>query len=319
MALSLAAALLLLFGGVLWVTQPLLPAGRRPESPRADPERLESDVRKLTTGLSPRDFAHHANLEGAARWLGEELRSAGGRVEDQRFSAAGQEYRNVLASFGPATRERIVVGAHYDTDGPLPGADDNASGVAGLLELARLLGREPPRSRVELVAYALEEMPFFATGEMGSRVHARALVKSGVPVRAMFSLEMVGFFSDAPGSQKFPFSLLRLFYPDRGNFIAVVGRVRDGLLVRRVKRSMRSASDLPVHSIAAPRSVPGLGLSDHASYWDAGYPAVMITDTAFYRNDRYHTERDTPDSLDYRRMAKVVEGVFEAVRDLAGR
>jgi hypothetical protein len=318
-AWSLSAALILLLGGVLWVTQPLLPAGRRSASARADPERLERAVRKLSTGLSPRDFAHHGNLERAARWLGEELGSAGGRVEEQRFSAAGKEYRNILASFGPATRERIVVGAHYDTEGPLPGADDNASGVAGLLELARLLGREPPGLRVELVAYALEEMPFFATPEMGSHVHARSLAKSGVPVRAMFSLEMIGFFSDDPGSQKFPFSLLRLFYPDRGNFIAVVGRVRDGLLVRRVKRSMRSASDLPVHSIAAPRSVPGLDLSDHASYWDAGYPAVMITDTAFYRNDRYHTERDTPDSLDHRRMAKVVDAVLGAIRDLAKR
>jgi hypothetical protein len=307
-----------LVGGGLWITQPLFSVPRpAPPRRRADPARLERDVRRLVQEFSPRDFTHPENLQRAARWIANELGSSGGRVEEQPFGAGGESYRNVLASFGPEGPERIVIGAHFDTDGPLPGADDNASGVAALLELARLLRGENPPTRVELAAYALEEMPFFGSRQMGSAVHARALASAGARVRAMFSLEMVGFFSEERGSQGFPFSVLRLLYPDRGNFIAVVGRTRDGLLVRRVKRSMRSGSDLPVHSIAAPRAVPGLDLSDHASYWDAGYPAVMITDTAFYRNDRYHTERDTPDSLDYGRMAKVVDGLLEAVRDLA--
>jgi hypothetical protein len=133
----------------------------------------------------------------------------------------------------------------------------------------------------------------------------------------MLCLEMIGCFSKEASSQQFPLPLLRLFYPRRGNFIAVVGRVRDGPLVRRVKGSMRAGTDLPVHSIDAPRSLPGVDLSDHSSYWDLGYPAVMITDTAFYRNEGYHTEQDTPETLDYSSLAKVVDGVARAVRDLA--
>jgi hypothetical protein len=164
---------------------------------------------------------------------------------------------------------------------------------------------------VELAAYALEELPVFGTREMGSAVHARSLRASGARVRGMICLEMIGFFSKDPKSQRFPIELLGLFYPRQGDFIAVVGRVLDGRLARRVKRSMRSASELPVYSINAPRSLPGVDLSDHASFWEAGYPAVMVTDTAFYRNERYHTEEDTPDTLDFVAMAKVVDGLLQ--------
>jgi hypothetical protein len=211
----------------------------------------------------------------------------------------------------------VVVGAHYDTAGPLPGADDNASGVAGLLELARALGAAPPEGRVDLVAYTLEEPPFFMTPRMGSAVHAASLRREGIEVRAMISLEMIGYFTDAPNSQTFPLGILRFFYPRTGNFIAVVGKLGQGSTLRRIKQAMRAASDLPVESINAPTWIPGVDFSDHRSYWMAGYPAAMITDTAFYRNDRYHTVQDTPESLDYSRMAKVVEGVHCAVRALA--
>jgi Zn-dependent M28 family amino/carboxypeptidase len=224
---------------------------------------------------------------------------------------------NIVATFGPETPERIVVGAHYDTFMDYPGADDNASGVAGLLELARMLGQAPPSLRVELVAFTLEEPPFFRTDAQGSAVHAESLRAKDVRVRAMLNLEMIGCFSDAPGSQAFPLPLLKLWYPDTGNFIVVVGQLGRGALVRDVKRAMRGASDLPVHSINAPAFIPGVDFSDHLSYWERGYPAVMITDTAFYRNPRYHTAQDTPATLDYARMAKVTDGVHAAVRTLA--
>jgi Zn-dependent M28 family amino/carboxypeptidase len=316
-ALLLAAGVVLF--GWFWLTQPLLlPARRAAVSAPADPFRLERDVRRLAEDFFPRDFSHPRNLARAADFLALEFRSAGAEVREQTFQAGGRAYRNVLASFGPDSRDLVVVGAHYDTHGELPGADDNASGVAGLLELARLLAALPLPTRVDLVAFSLEELPVFGSRDMGSAVHARSLRASGARVRGMVCLEMIGFFSKDPGSQKFPFELLRLFYPHRGDFIAVVGRVRDGSIVRRVKGSMRSASNLPVYSINAPRSLPGVDLSDHSSYWQAGYPAVMVTDTAFYRNERYHTEEDTPDTLDYVAMAKVVDGVLAAVLDLAG-
>lgn len=287
-------------------------------APAVDPARLEAHVRKLAETFVPRDEAHPENLDRAAGYVREELQSAGGRVEDQPFQVRGTTYRNVIASFGPETRERIVVGAHYDAAGPYPGADDNASGVAGLIELARLLGRNPPRSRVDLVAFSLEEPPNFGGSAMGSAVHAASLREQGVRLRAMIGLEMIGYFSDAPGSQQFPLPGLRALYPSTGNFITVAGKLGQGGLVRRIKKAMRSASPLGVESISAPASLPGISLSDHRNYWEAGYPAVMITDTAFYRNDNYHTASDTPDTLDYRRMAMVVQGLDGAVRALAG-
>ncbi|HKI00626.1 MAG TPA: M28 family peptidase [Thermoanaerobaculia bacterium] len=283
---------------------------RRPAP--VDPARLEAHVRALA-GFAPRDESHPENLDRAAAYIRQELRRAGGRVEDQTFETAGETYRNVVARFGPETGERLVVGAHYDAAGPYPGADDNASGVAGLIELAHLLGKSPPPLPVELVAYSLEEPPYFGSRAMGSAIHAAALKKQGARVRAMIGLEMIGYFSDEPGSQQFPAPGLGLLYPSRGNFITVVGKLGQGGLVRRIKKAMRSAGPLPVESITAPTSLPGVDLSDHRNYWAAGYEAVMITDTAFLRNPHYHRDSDRPETLDYRRMAGVVEGVNAAV------
>jgi Zn-dependent M28 family amino/carboxypeptidase len=281
------------------------------------PERLEAHVRSLAQRFVPRDYTHPENLDRAAAYIRTEFTRAGGATAEQPYDAGGRSYRNVVASFGPESGERIVVGAHYDVDGELPGADDNASGVAGLIELAYLLGRSLPRMRVELVAYSLEELPFFGTPYMGSAVHARSLKEQRAEVRAMVSLEMIGYFSNESGTQQFPLEALRPFYPSTGNFIAIVGKPGQTSLVRKIKRAMRSATPLPVHSINAPRWVPGVDFSDHVSYWDAGYAAVMITDTAWYRNPNYHTARDTAETLDYVRMALVVQGVDAAVRAIA--
>jgi len=286
--------------------------------PKATVCNLEAHVRALVS-FSPRDETHPESLDRTAAWIRRELQEAGGKVEDQAFEAKGAVYRNVLAHFGPATRERIVVGAHYDAAGPYPGADDNASGVAGLIELARLLGEVPPQIHVELVAFTLEEPPSFTTPAMGSAIHAASLKERGIPIRAMIALEMIGYFTDVPGSQEYPLSILKLFYPTRGNFIGVVGKLGQGALVRRIRNAMRRASPLPVHSISAPRWLPGVDFSDHRSYWAAGYDAVMITDTAFYRNPNYHAADDTQETLDYERMAMVVKGVYSAVMAEGGR
>jgi len=228
----------------------------------------------------------------------------------QNFQVDGAPYRNVIARFGPTQGPLLVIGAHYDADHDTPGADDNASGIAGLLELARLLGVHPPPRPVELVAYSLEELPYFRTESMGSVQHARALVEARRDVQLMIAMEMIGYFRDDPGSQSFPVQALSALYPDRGNFIAVVGRFGDFSALRRVKALFTGATDLPVESINAPRSVTGIDFSDHASYWHFGIPALMITDTSFFRNPNYHGAGDTPDTLDYARMAKVVSGVY---------
>lgn len=315
----IAAALLgLLAVGAAWLTQPVRARlAADGDGPSPDPARLERRVRELVERFHPRDGGHPENMRRAAAWIAAELRATGAAVSEQGFPAAGAEYVNVVAAYGPETRDVVVVGAHYDVAGEMPGADDNASGVAGLLELADLLAGATLSRRVELVAFANEEAPYFATPGMGSEVYAVSLARQGRGVRGMLCLEMLGCFSDESGSQQLPFAVLKLVYPSRGNFIAVVGSAGGAGLVRSVKRSMREASDLPVYSINAPSFVHGVDLSDHSTFWRRNLPAVMITDTAFYRNPRYHTEHDTPDTLDYRRMAQVVAGVRGSVLELA--
>lgn len=303
----------------LWIQTVEPSFGRRtPDRTAADvdPARLEADVRAIVA-LGPRDFAHLDGLERVSHYVFEAFEAAGGRPRLEPYKVGELQYYNVSARYGPETGPRLVVGAHYDTAGPLPGADDNASGVAGVLALARLLAAHPPERAIELVAYCLEEPPYFRTPAMGSAVHAGRLRQEGVELAAMFSLEMIGYFRDEPASQGYPMPLLRRLYPGTGNFIAVVGTWGQRGLGGRVARAMRAVSDLPVEVISAPRLVIGVDFSDHANYWDAGYPALMITDTSFYRNAAYHTEHDTPDTLDYPRMARVVEGVWNALLALS--
>jgi len=309
--------LLVLIAAWFWVTQPLLSRAIQNSQRIVDPARLEAHVRKLSIEMGPRDEGHPENLDHVAAYIKTEFSQTGAFVSEQVYRVNARSYRNVIAHFGPETEERIIVGAHYDTAGPLPGADDNASGVAGLIELARLLKPQELKVRVELVAFSTEEPPYFGTTGMGSYVHADSLRQQNVRVRAMFSLEMIGYFSDAPNSQHFPIGLLSALYPSTGNYIAVVGRLSDASLVRRTKAAMSNAAPLPVYSINAPQFVTGVDFSDQRNYWHAGYNAVMITDTAFYRNRNYHAEQDTAEKLDYKRMAMVVEGVYATVSELS--
>jgi len=207
----LAAALLLIVALCLYLTQPLIRIANISTAISVDPARLETHVRALSESFVPRDESHPENLDRCAAYIRREFEGATARVSEQPFSVAGKTYRNVIAHFGPETKELVVVGAHYDTAGPLPGADDNASGVAGLLELARLLDNAQLPIRVELVAYTLEEPPFFGSEQMGSAMHAKDLKREGAIVRVMLSLEMIGYFSDARDSQQYPSSVLSLF------------------------------------------------------------------------------------------------------------
>jgi Zn-dependent M28 family amino/carboxypeptidase len=305
-------------GRGLLVAQPVLFSARPRTVAAVDPERLRAHVERLSQTLHPRSEQYPENLDRAAAYIRDELSAAGARVGEQTYEFAGDTFRNVIGAFGPEDGERLVVGAHYDAVAGTHGADDNASGVAGLIELARLLRAAAPPIRIDLVAWSLEEPPHFREPEMGSMQHAAGLRRDGVRVRAMISLEMIGYFTDAPRSQGFPVGLLRLIYPDAGNFIAVVGRFGDARVLRRVKASMRGATDLPVRSLCGPTFLPGVDFSDHLSYWAHGYPGLMITDTSFYRNPHYHEPTDTADRLDYARMAKVVQGVYAALMDLGG-
>ena len=271
------------------------------------PERLEAHVRFLSEQCHPRHSLARENQAKAMAYIEARLREAGGRVERQPFPTPSGTFENIIAHFGPNDGPRYVVGAHFDTCGIQPGADDNASGVAGLLELAVLLGREKTLpAHFELVTYNLEEPPWFAGPYMGSAVHARKLQEQKVNVALMLSLEMIGYFRDERGSQSYPLPLLGLLYPSRANFIAIVGRLDQRAVVGDFKRACVGTADIPVVSIAAPTFVPAIDFSDHRNYWAEGYPALMITDTSFLRNSHYHQTSDTADTLDYRRLAEVV-------------
>jgi hypothetical protein len=293
----------------------------KPMNIQADKERLRQDVQTLAAMVPPRNAKNVASLDKSASYILEEFRKTGGRTEIQGFIQDGEEYKNVICSFGPQAGERIVVGAHYDVQGDQPGADDNASGVAGLLELSRLVQSRKTdlKCRIDFAAYTLEEGQFWkhpCARHYGSYIHARSLAKAGITVRAMICLEMIGYFSDRPGSQKYPLFFLRWFYPGKGNFIAVVGKWGQGDLVNRVKTSLAVLARVPVESLTATSCIPGVSFSDHQSYWKFHYPAVMITDSTFYRNKNYHKPGDAADTLDYDRMAEVVKGLYGTIIQL---
>lgn len=316
---------LLAFAVVAVVTQPFV-TSIPSQPPRVDAAQLEKHVKHLSVELYPRSFDRFRNIELAAQYITDEFKAAGAVVTIQEVTVQEAKYKNIIAHFGPDTGSLLVIGAHYDSHGDpgagaiyrgghaletlTPGADDNASGVAGLLELSRLFSRNPPAHPIELVAYTLEEPPHFRTEHMGSAWHARSLAAANRNVRLMLSLEMIGYFSDQPRSQKYPIPGMSYLYSDRGDFVALVGKWSDFNATRKVKALMRGATDLAVYSINAPPLLAGIDFSDHLSYWNEGFPALMVTDTAFYRNANYHQAGDTFEKLDYRRMAKVVQSVF---------
>jgi len=280
--------------------------------------RLKRLVEVLAGEIGERHVGRPQALHAAESFIAGELVSLGYDVARQTYRAEGVESSNLEVTVPGANRasEIVLVGAHYDTVPGSPGADDNASGVAGVIEIARSLREARLARTVRLVAFVNEEPPFFYFGEMGSRVYARAARQRGDDIRVMLSLEMLGCYSDAAGSQAYP-PLFGLFYPEAGNFIAFVSNLRSRRALREVVSAFKGGSDFPAEKLASPGIVPGVSWSDQLSFWREGYPGVMVTDTAFYRYRHYHQATDTPDRIDFTRMAKVDDGLAKAVASLA--
>ena len=320
LAWSLARVLLMLLivlvTGCILVSQPTMHSNQA-SAKTADPGRLREHVEVLSQTFHPRDWQNPANLDRCADYIAGHFERAGAKVEFQHFTVMEKRYRNVIGRFGVGKERKLIIGAHYDSCSDTPGADDNASGVAGLLELARLISEEPPDAEVELVAYTLEEPPFFGGPEMGSVIHANSVAEQKSRLTGVIVLEMIGYFSDEPGSQTYPIPMLKAFYPNRGDFITVVGRWDQGGWIKDIKSAMKGRAGIPVHSFRGPKTLPGVDFSDHRNYWPHGIRAAMVTNTAFYRNKAYHTASDTADRLDYERMGMVVVAVYEAVHQLA--
>ena len=289
---------------------------------KASEARLRKHVEQLTEGEGYRNYRDLKALNRAADYIYKTFKKQTENVFIQAFKVDGKEYKNVYASFGPVNAPRIIIGAHYDVCGDQMGADDNASGVAGLLELARLFAEADKSKwemRIDLVAYSLEEPPYFDTKHMGSSVHATALETNKTPVVGMISLEMIGFFDDEKGSQDYPLGILKLFYGGRGDYITVVRKSGSGKFARMFTKEFKKKGKRNVRTkvFKAPRwLVPSIGLSDHKNYWGFKWSALMITDTSFYRNKNYHEETDKPDTLDYFRMSAVVTNVFKAIQSI---
>jgi hypothetical protein len=284
---------------------------------RESADRLRVTVFELAGRIGRRNFIRYAELRESEEFLRASLTELGYEVHRQTYEAGGLEFVNleVLLS-GDSTRSGcLVVGAHYDSVYGSPGADDNASGTAALLELARLLSERSFHRPLRLAFFVNEEPPYFQTDAMGSRVYALELAKQRIEVAAMLSLESIGCFSSEPGSQHYPFPL-HFLYPDTGDFIGFVGNHDSRALVRRVIGVFRRETAFPSEGLAVPDVIPGVGWSDHWSFWQEGWPALMVTDTALFRNPTYHEPTDTPDTLDYEAMARIVHGLVAVIEEL---
>jgi len=279
--------------------------------------RLREQVTTLAGTIGERNTRRYQALQRAADYISGRFASCGFRVRGQDYTADGMEVRNIVAEIAGTVRpaEIVIIGAHYDSPPGSPGADDNASGVAALLELARRFSHGKPARTLRFVAFTNEEPPYFQTGLMGSRVYASGAKRRNEKIVAMLSLESIGYYSDAPGSQLYPFPF-NLFYPDTGNFIGFVGNFGSRSLLRRAIGAFRTSTPFPSEGVSSPEFITGIGWSDHWSFWQEGYPALMVTGTALFRNPHYHQPTDTPDRLDYGRMARVVGGLEQVVRDL---
>jgi hypothetical protein len=301
-----------------------LPRAPLDDELRASALRLEEHVRGVAS--RPHNLDYPDALEDAARYIETTLIGQGYQPQPQVYHVGGRAVRNIEVVIEPrhgrdsvvaGSGGTLVVGAHYDAPDDSPGANDNGSGVAALLELTRCLRTAQLERRMRLVFFVNEEQPYGKTPDMGSFRHAQALKETGEPVTGMFALETLGHFSDQPGSQRFPFPF-GLLFPNRGNFVAFAGMIRGRSLVHRSVAQFRSVCAFPAIGAVAPNWIEGVDLSDHWAYDQFGFPACMITDTAPFRNPFYHSPADTPDTVDYASLARVVQGLEAMFRRMAG-
>jgi len=283
---------------------------------KSDTILIKNHFSVITKTKNYRNYQNIEQLNEIAKYIHTDFLNYSDSVYYQKFEVNGIVYKNVICSFGTENTKRIVVGAHYDVCGNQEGADDNASGVIGLLELARQLKGIKLKNRIDLVAYTLEEPPYFRTEFMGSFIHAKSLVDEKTEVYGMISLEMIAYFKDEKKSQTYPIGILKLIYGGKGNFITLVNKMYAGKFAREFSNKMKKKSSIKTKKFKAPRILPGIDFSDHRNYWHFGISALMITDTSFYRNFNYHQKSDTIETLDLNRMALVIDEVLQTLIQL---
>ena len=286
------------------------------DADHATAKRFEAHVIELCRNPAGRNFIEKKGLDAARKYIAGQFESSGYQVKFHEYQLNGDAVANIEVELTGTSRpkEIIIVGAHYDAVPGAPGANDNGSGVAAILELADRFKDKSFQHTIRFLAFVNEEPPNAMTGNMGSYVYAKKVAKNKENIIAMFSLETIGYFSDETGSQHYP-PIFNLFYPKKGNFIAFVSNLSSNGLVTKSIRSFRMHATFPSEGIAAPAFIPGISWSDHWSFWKHGYPAIMITDTAPYRYPAYHTSEDTPDKVDYEKMVYVVKGIEKMIQE----
>ncbi len=286
--------------------------------PQVSLEALAAHVRRLGGRIGERNVFRPQALAAAADFIEETWTAQGYRVAHQAYETAGVRCANLEVMRVGHSRpdEILLIGAHYDSVMGSPGANDNGSGVAALLELSRLFAGVTPAVSVRFVAFVNEEPPFFTTRDQGSMVYAEAARARADDIRLMVALETIGCYSDRPGSQRYP-APFGLFYPEAGNFLGFVADFRARRLMRATARIFRANSDFPLEHVATFRFIPGIGWSDHEAFWRHGYRAFMVTDTAPYRYPHYHAPSDTPDKLAYPEFGRATEGLWRTFRTVA--
>jgi hypothetical protein len=285
-------------------------------SAQSDTTLIKSYLKTLTKTPKFRNHSNIDQLDITAGYIKTIFRKSSDSVYFQEYTFDQKSYKNIICSFGTENKKRIIVGAHYDVCGDQEGADDNASGIVGLLELARLLKGKKLNYRIDLVAYTLEEPPYFRTELMGSYIHAKSLKESNATVYGMISLEMIGYFKDEPKSQTYPLDILSVKYGNKGNYITLVKKSGSGEFVSQFSKSFKATKSILTKTFSGPPKLPGIDFSDHLNYWKFGYDAMMITDTSFYRNKNYHQKTDTMETLDIQRMSRVIDGIYNGLISL---
>jgi hypothetical protein len=280
-------------------------------------EELRADVQKLAGEIGERNMWHYPQLNAAADFIEDSFSRAGLHPRRDSYEIRGQACHNIEAEIAGTRPEILLIGAHYDSVFGSPGANDNGSGVAAMLALARRFAGKTTEYTVRFVAFVNEEPPYFLGGDMGSFVYASRCKARGDKISAMISLETIGYFSDAPRSQTYPSPGFGVFYPRVGNFIGFVSNVHSRTLLRRVVALFRKHAKIPSEGAALPSFIPGVSWSDQWSFWRCGYPGIMVTDTAPFRYPHYHSASDTPDKLDYDRFTLVVSGMEKVIEGLA--
>ena len=276
---------------------------------------LYQHVKTLSVDIGDRHLWSGQSLSKSADYIESTLAAYGYPVGRNSYSCYGKDVSNLIAEKTGTDERRVIIGAHYDTVPGTPGADDNASGVAGLLELARLHKGSLSKRTLIFVALVNEEPPCFGSNHMGSMVYAKQLRERRIPVEVMISLEMIGYFSRGR-IQTYPLPGMRLLYPKTADYIGVVGNFHSCGYVSFFKKGIRKHSNIRARSLTAPEFFGGINLSDNYSFWRYQYRAIMITDTSFFRNKNYHQETDTIDTLDFDKMAEVIKGLYHTLLEL---